>query len=153
IGDRDEPPAARIRALVDPGDIEVVVTAPGAPELRSTLHGAAGSVVTLEVPGTPARLPGGRTAPMPDTVTPGLATPGFVMIDRFDARSRAGIELAYVRPSDPLDLGRATVLRFEAHARYVDPGSGFGGYVQVPFAYSHDTDLFGDPITVTDAGN
>jgi hypothetical protein len=47
IDDRDVPPAPVIRTLVEPGRIEVVVSAPSAPEQRRTLYGAAGSVVSV----------------------------------------------------------------------------------------------------------
>jgi hypothetical protein len=60
--------------------------------------------------------------------------PGFATLDRGDASSRFGIEASY------LFLGNVGTestmgLRFEAHGQYVDPGTGFGGYVQTPFAY------------------
>jgi hypothetical protein len=47
IDDRDVPPAPQIRTLVEPGRIEVVVSAPSVPEQRRTLYGAAGSVVSV----------------------------------------------------------------------------------------------------------
>ncbi|HMG24567.1 MAG TPA: hypothetical protein VK607_24690, partial [Kofleriaceae bacterium] len=55
IGDRELPPASEVRALVDPGEIEVVVSAAGVPLLRKTLRGVAGSVATahLPAPGAP----------------------------------------------------------------------------------------------------
>jgi len=50
IGDRDVPPAAEIRTLVDPGEVEVVVSVSGVPLLHTTLRGVAGSVETARVP-------------------------------------------------------------------------------------------------------
>ncbi|HEY0989791.1 MAG TPA: hypothetical protein VGD80_22135 [Kofleriaceae bacterium] len=144
IGDRDEPPAPEIRALVEPGDIEVVVAAADAPPLRRTLHGAAGSVVTLDVPTRTPRSSAPHAAP---------PIPGFVVIDRFDGRSRAGFDFTYLRATEPDLEDRPTSLRFEVHARYVDPSSGFGGYLQVPLAYTHHSDILGDEFTATSVGD
>jgi hypothetical protein len=47
IDERDVPPAPEIRTLVQPGRIEIVVAAPGLPEQRRTLYGAASSVVSV----------------------------------------------------------------------------------------------------------
>jgi hypothetical protein len=49
IDERDVPPAPEIRTLVEPGRIEVIVAAPGVPEQRRTLYGAAGSVVSVSM--------------------------------------------------------------------------------------------------------
>jgi hypothetical protein len=141
INDRDQHPAAEIRAFVDPGDIEVVIAVRGQPPLRRTLHGVAGSVVALEVPA--AAQPSG---PSPTPATPPI--PGFVVIDPFDARSRAGMDVAYITTADS-----QTVLRFGFHARYVDAASGFGGYLRVPYSYAQVADSHGAPSTVTDFGD
>ena len=144
IGDREEPPAAEIRALVEPGDIEVVVATADAPALRRTLHGAAGAVVTLDVP---------PRAPGPTAPRAAAPIPGFVVIERFDARSRAGVDFTYLQATEPDFEDRPTSLRFEVHARYVDPASGFGGYLQVPLAYTHHSDILGDEFTATSVGD
>jgi len=87
---------------------------------------------------------------------PGIAAPpgdtwdpGFVVIDRIDGSSRAGFEAAYLQPNSK--LGDVSLLRFEAHARYVDPGTGVGAYTQVPFAYAHGGGSSGE--TITDFGD
>jgi hypothetical protein len=50
IGDREVPPAAEIRELIEPGDVELVATAPGRPAWKTTLHAVAGTTVTAEIP-------------------------------------------------------------------------------------------------------
>lgn len=50
IGDREMTPAAEIRDLIEPGDVELVATAPGRPAFKTTLHAIAGATVTAEVP-------------------------------------------------------------------------------------------------------
>src|SRR3954469_4830602 len=46
IGEHAVAPAREIRDLVEPRDIEVVVTVPGRPAFRAVLHAAAGAAVT-----------------------------------------------------------------------------------------------------------
>jgi hypothetical protein len=139
VADRDLPPAARIRTLVDPGDIDVTVAAPHAPGLHQILHGAAGGVVTVDVPADATRVHEARIADR---------TLGFVALDRFDAVSHAGVETTYARPDYSSTHGTGPQpLRFEAHALYVDKSSGFGGYVQFPIFYTtgvSETTTFGD---------
>src|SRR5215510_14724592 len=60
-------------------------------------------------------------------------TPGFVTIDREDAASRGGVEAAYVRLKDDPNT---TLLAFDAHAHYVDPGTGLGEYATIPAGYA-----------------
>src|SRR5262249_13920490 len=55
IADRDLPPAAKIRVFVDPGDVDVTVTAPRTPGLHQTVHGGAGATVTVNVPADATR--------------------------------------------------------------------------------------------------
>jgi hypothetical protein len=50
IGGRDMAPAAEIRDLIEPRDVELVATAPGRPAFKTTLHAVAGETVTAEVP-------------------------------------------------------------------------------------------------------
>jgi len=59
IGEREVAPAAEIRDMIEPRDIEVVATAPGWPTYRTTLHAMAGSTVTADIPAF-ARTGGGR---------------------------------------------------------------------------------------------
>lgn len=77
--------------------------------------------------------------------------PGFVVIDRLDASSRIGIDLSYIAVKGD----GTTLLRAELSARYVDPTTALGGYVQVPFAFARlsrgNTGDTGD--TMTDLGN
>jgi hypothetical protein len=47
-------PAAEIRDLLEPGDIELVATLPGRPVFKTTLHAVAGATVTAEIPAFPA---------------------------------------------------------------------------------------------------
>lgn len=86
--------------------------------------------------------------PAPDD--PALA-PGFVTIDRFDASSRAGLQMSYLsfNESEGEDIN-TTLLRFEVHARYVHAPTRLGGYVEVPFVYAQDDDI---DDTLTDFGN
>lgn len=55
IGDRAEIPAAEIRELVEPRDVEVVATAPGRPPFRTVLQAVAGQAVVAEIPALAAR--------------------------------------------------------------------------------------------------
>ncbi|HMG53893.1 MAG TPA: hypothetical protein VK601_10430 [Kofleriaceae bacterium] len=50
IGDHQVTPAAAIRDLVEPRDVEVVATVPGRPAFRAVLHAVAGATVTVEIP-------------------------------------------------------------------------------------------------------
>jgi hypothetical protein len=58
IGDREIAPVAEIRDLLEPGDAELVATAPGGPAFRTTLHAVPGATVTAEIPAF-AALPEG----------------------------------------------------------------------------------------------
>lgn len=73
IGERDVPPAREVRELVEPADIEVVVTIPGRVPVRRTAHAHAGAIATIDIPAVesptleampPRRepAPGGRPA-------------------------------------------------------------------------------------------
>jgi len=68
-----------------------------------------------------------------ETPKDAVHSPGFVMIDRFDAASRVGADITYLF----LDGGNdgTTILRFNLAGRYVDPKKHLGGYVQVPFVH------------------
>jgi hypothetical protein len=63
IGDRDLPPAAAVRVLVDPGDIDVVVSRHGTPVYRRALRGVAGKGVVVEVPAGRLRSVAPASAP------------------------------------------------------------------------------------------
>ncbi|HEX2692350.1 MAG TPA: hypothetical protein VHN14_37340 [Kofleriaceae bacterium] len=54
IADREVTPAAEIHDLIEPGDVELVATAPGRPAWKTTLHAVAGATVVAEVPAFPA---------------------------------------------------------------------------------------------------
>jgi len=62
----------------------------------------------------------------------------FVHIQRFDGESRAGVDMGYGSIDGATD--DVTLLRFDLHGHYVDPGSHFGGYFQVPYAYASGND-------------
>lgn len=74
--------------------------------------------------------------------------PGFVMLDGFDASSRAGIDGTYINPNTGGSDEGITLLRFSLHAHYVDAASGLGGYAQLPFSYGS-----GSGDTITDVGD
>ncbi|TMQ06493.1 MAG: hypothetical protein E6J90_46205 [Deltaproteobacteria bacterium] len=50
IGDREVAPAAEIRDLVEPREIEIVVTLPGRPAFRTALHPVAGGTASIDIP-------------------------------------------------------------------------------------------------------
>jgi hypothetical protein len=50
IAGREVPPAREVRELVEPADIEVVVTLPGHLAIRRTAHARLGAVATVDVP-------------------------------------------------------------------------------------------------------
>jgi hypothetical protein len=69
--------------------------------------------------------------------------PAFVTLDRGDATSRVGIEASYEfanTSSIVTDGASATVLRFEAHGQYVDPGLHVGGYAMIPISYLNESE-------------
>ena len=61
--------------------------------------------------------------------------PGFVTLDRGDATSRVGIEASYELANNSGESTGDTVMRFEAHGQYVDPGLRVGGYAMIPITY------------------
>ena len=62
--------------------------------------------------------------------------PGFMTIDKIDGTSRAGVDATYLEPNTMDSPGaKPRLMRFNAHASYVDRQSGFGGYFLVPFGY------------------
>ena len=69
----------------------------------------------------------------PPPVTDAAHDPAFVTMDRFDGSSRVGGEVSYIFPDHT--TGDVTALRFDLHGQYVDPASGLGGYVQMPFSH------------------
>lgn len=75
-------------------------------------------------------------------------SPGFVAIDRLDATSRAGIDVTYLGPHNDIFTDKAILFRVAAQARYVDPASGLGGYVRMPFAFASTTSS-----SITDLGD
>lgn len=72
----------------------------------------------------------GEPAVPPQQVSP----PGFVTLDHMDATTHGGVEFSYLVPNGSDGLSE-TIMRFEAHAEYVDHDSGIGGYVQMPISY------------------
>jgi hypothetical protein len=73
---------------------------------------------------------------------PAPAAPGFVTLDRGDATSRVGIEASYelTNNSGVADGASDTVMRFEAHGQYVDPGLRIGGYAMIPITYLNESE-------------
>lgn len=110
----------------------------------------------------PAAAPGAVPPAAPGASAASAAVPGgsagaddptthsdFVVIDQLDGSSAAGLQISYFTlPSEVRDA--PTLLRIAAHARYVDPGTGLGAYVRVPFAYASST---GDTDSITDVGD
>jgi hypothetical protein len=83
----------------------------------------------------------------PDVPAPQPPPPGFVTLDHPDATSHGGVEFSYLVPKTQ-DGDSETLLRFEAHAEYVDHDSGIGGYVQMPISYfSESTNGVAMPVT------
>ncbi|HEX3765168.1 MAG TPA: hypothetical protein VHW23_41010 [Kofleriaceae bacterium] len=74
---------------------------------------------------------------------------GFVVIDQADASDAAGLQLSYfnLNTSSP---DAPTLFRAAAHARFVDPATGLGAYVRLPFAFATGT---GNTSSVTDLGD
>jgi hypothetical protein len=64
--------------------------------------------------------------------------PGFVILDRQDGTSRAGVDVTYLSLNilGSGQNGNPTLTSFmiEPHAQYVDPGTGAGGYAQLPIS-------------------
>lgn len=89
-------------------------------------------------------LVGGLLAPLT-----AAAAPGFVSTDRYDDQSRAGAEMTYLVPGDFADEDDdLSLLRFDVHGHYVDPGSHVGGYLTLPLGY-----VSGNGDSVTALGN
>lgn len=57
IGGRATQPIAEIHERADPGDIEVIATAPGLPQVKLTKPGVAGGETTFEIPVMDAKAP------------------------------------------------------------------------------------------------
>lgn len=65
IGNLDMPPAAEVRVLVEPGDVNVVVSRYGTPVFRRTLHGVAGKGIVVRVPADRLRTVAPAPTPAP----------------------------------------------------------------------------------------
>jgi tetratricopeptide (TPR) repeat protein len=50
LGERELAPAAEIRELIEPRDVELVATAPGRSAYRITLHAVAGATIAADIP-------------------------------------------------------------------------------------------------------
>lgn len=59
IGDRAVTPAPEIRDLIEPRDVEVIVTVPGRAAFRTVRHATAGGTVAIDVPALAAPEPPG----------------------------------------------------------------------------------------------
>jgi hypothetical protein len=68
----------------------------------------------------------------------------FVVMDRMDGTSKAGLDVSYLFPNNTGN-NSITALRFDAHGEYVLP-TGIGGYVQLPITYVHASST-GNPST------
>lgn len=74
----------------------------------------------------------------------------FVNIHRFDGNSRAGAEMTYVDFDGNND---STLLRFDLHGQYIDPGTHLGGYLQLPIGYVTGENAAGESSSDTALGN
>jgi len=78
IAGRTTPPALEIHEHADPGEIDVIATAPGVPTVKRTATGAAGATVVVEIPALDTSV---------HRVPPAVATEG--------PRERGRVRLAY----------------------------------------------------------
>lgn len=76
------------------------------------------------------------------------AEPGFVQLDRQNAISRFGGEVAFLSTDDGVD---ATALRFDVHGQYILP-SGLGFYGALPISYASGGGESGTGIGDAEAG-
>lgn len=65
LGERELAPAAEIRDLIEPHDVELVATAPGRPAFRTLVHAVAGATLTVEIPPFAALAALADSAPSP----------------------------------------------------------------------------------------
>jgi len=89
LGDQALAPAPEIRAVIAPGDVELVATVPGQPAFTAALHAGAGETVSVEVPA----LGAGRRRL--GYLTGGLATAGAIGLG-----ISLGFAIAAVRAND-----------------------------------------------------
>lgn len=75
--------------------------------------------------------------------------PSFVVIDQADASDAAGLQLSYFSFKNS-SSDAPTLFRAAAHARFVDPATGAGAYVRLPFAFATGT---ATTDSVTDLGD
>jgi hypothetical protein len=61
--------------------------------------------------------------------------PGFMTLDRADATTRVGLQLAFVKP-DAVNLSDGFFMRFNPYAQYVFPGKAAGIYAQLPISHA-----------------
>jgi hypothetical protein len=74
------PPASELRAIVEPGDVELTATVPGRPAFHATLHAVAGAAVTAVVPAADQPSPPEDREAHPGRwyLTGGLGTAGVI---------------------------------------------------------------------------
>ncbi len=80
IGERVVAPAAEVRLVVEPADVEVVATRPGAPAWRTRLHAEAGQILTVVVPALVAPPPRTRRRRSRLFVAAGLGVTGAAVL-------------------------------------------------------------------------
>jgi hypothetical protein len=90
-------------------------------------------VCLLAAPGAALAQPAVTSASDTSSADPARA-PGFVTLDRGDARSIVGLDISYMFYGNTAGAS-ITPMFFDAHAQYVDPGLGLGGYVELPVGY------------------
>jgi tetratricopeptide (TPR) repeat protein len=78
IAERELPPAREIRELVEPGEVEIVVTVAGRSPVRRTAHARAGAIATIDIPAIESPAPGAsprRSEPAPSPHSRSLVAP------------------------------------------------------------------------------
>jgi hypothetical protein len=66
--------------------------------------------------------------------TPGRAAAQFATLDRQDTGTEVGATFDYMFVNHDREPG-TSAFRFDVYGQFVDPGSGFGGYLQLPITH------------------
>jgi hypothetical protein len=164
IGGRPVPPRAEIQDRFDPGELEIVATAPGRPRFATTVEGAAGATVVVDLPASADRT--GPAQPVEQRRSRGrvrlawglagaggvaaLASLGLTFVARRDYNATAdGAHCMHVTGGIVCDdTGDADI---RSSQRLADLGTGFaigGGVVLAAAAVVYLTAPRTSPVTV-----
>jgi tetratricopeptide (TPR) repeat protein len=116
IGTRGLTPAAQIRELVEPSDVEVVATVPGKPSFRTVRHAAAGAIVVVDVPSF--------TEPRDEPVTTRRRRPYLYIAGGLGAAGAAALVTSTVLGLEARDAYRSALANECAPMNIVD-GAGY----------------------------